>query len=234
MDNTKKKILVVDDEQDLLEILSFNLKAEGYQVSTAADAAQALALNPALFDLILLDVMMPGMSGFRLAEILRRERHLSVPIIFLTAKDTENDLLTGFSLGADDYVSKPFSVKELSARVKALLLRGEQTTVPPEQEAPQKIVLGALEIDLREKCVCLHQVPVDFTRKELEILTLLAQSPGRVFAREEILDRVWRDEAFVLSRTVDVHITRIRKKLRGSGLEILNRSGFGYALRVVE
>ncbi|WP_293964650.1 response regulator transcription factor [uncultured Porphyromonas sp.] len=227
MDKKKFRLLLVDDEEDLREILTFNLAGEGYQVSTAANAEEALKMPLEEYHLLILDVMMPGMSGFKLAEVIRRDKKLTTPIIFLTAKDTENDLLTGFNIGADDYMAKPFSIKELQARVQAVLMRSLQGGLDFEES---QIEIGTLLIDLETKQVFVNGEPIDLTKKELEILILLARDPSKVFSREEILDRVWRDDVFVLERTIDVHITRIRKKLRGSGIKIINRSGFGYCL----
>lgn len=227
MDKRKFKILIVDDEEDLREILTFNLSSEGYQIFTAVNAEEALQMPLEEYHLLILDVMMPGMSGFKLAELIRRDRKLSTPIIFLTAKGTENDLLTGFNIGADDYMAKPFSIKELQARIQAVLTRAVQGTSDPTLN---QIEIGSLIIDLDGKQVFIDGEPVDLTKKELEILELLARDAGKVFSREEILDRVWREDVFVMERTIDVHITRIRKKLRGSGIKIINRSGFGYCL----
>ena len=227
MDKKKFRLLLVDDEEDLREILTFNLAGEGYQVSTAANAEEALKMPLEEYHLLILDVMMPGMSVFKLAEVIRRDKKLTTPIIFLTAKDTENDLLTGFNIGADDYMAKPFSIKELQARVQAVLMRSLQGGLDFEES---QIEIGTLLIDLDTKQVFVNGEPIDLTKKELEILILLARDPSKVFSREEILDRVWREDVFVMERTIDVHITRIRKKLRGSGVKIINRSGFGYCL----
>lgn len=227
MDKKKFRLLLVDDEEDLREILTFNLAGEGYQVSTAANAEEALKMPLEEYHLLILDVMMPGMSGFKLAELIRRNKKLTTPIIFLTAKGTENDLLTGFNIGADDYMAKPFSIKELQARVQAILMRSLQGGLDFEES---QIEIGTLLIDLDAKQVFVDAEPIDLTKKELEILILLARDPSKVFSREEILDRVWREDVFVMERTIDVHITRIRKKLRGSGIKIINRSGFGYCL----
>ena len=227
MDKKKFKLLLVDDEEDLREILTFNLAGEGYQVSTAANAEEALKMPLEEYHLLILDVMMPGMSGFKLAELIRRDKKLTTPIIFLTAKGTENDLLTGFNIGADDYMAKPFSIKELQARIQAILMRSLQGGLDFEES---QIEIGTLLIDLDAKQVFINGEPIDLTKKELEILILLARDPSKVFSREEILDRIWREDVFVMERTIDVHITRIRKKLRGSGVKIINRSGFGYCL----
>ena len=224
MDKKKFRLLLVDDEEDLREILTFNLAGEVYQVSTAANAEEALKMPLEEYHLLILDVMMPGMSGFKLAELIRRDKKLTTPIIFLTAKGTENDLLTGFNIGADDYMAKPFSIKELQARVQAILMRSLQGGLDFEES---QIEIGT---HLYAKQVFVDGEPIDLTKKELEILILLARDPSKVFSREEILDRVWREDVFVMERTIDVHITRIRKKLRGSGIKIINRSGFGYCL----
>lgn len=224
MDRTK--ILVVDDEEDLCEILQFNLESEGYAVDIANSAEQALKILSDDHQLILLDVMMEGMSGFKMAEKIRRELHLTTPIIFLTAKDTENDMLTGFSIGGDDYIAKPFSIKEVSARVKAVLKRTGIAGTTPSQE----VTIGDLIINTVTKNVTLKGQPVLLTKKEFEILSIMAKSPNRIFSREDILGRVWEDDGYVLERTVDVHITRLRKKLGEFGKHIANRSGYGYCL----
>ena len=220
----KNRILVVDDEKDICEILQFNLENEGFTVDTANSAEEALGKLSDEHQIILLDVMMGGMSGFRMAEKLRKQGN-RIPIIFLTAKDTENDLLTGFSIGADDYISKPFSIKEVSARVKAVLMRANKQD---ELSQSKDIVVDKLKISPATKQVVLDEMQVFLTKKEFEILLLLVKNPARVFTREEILDKVWKDEGYVLDRTVDVHITRLRKKLGHYGHYIMNRSGYGY------
>jgi DNA-binding response OmpR family regulator len=218
------KILVVDDELDLREILQCNLEAAGYDVDTAASAEEALTLIDRTPDLLLLDVMMGGMSGFALAEKLRVEHASAVPIIFLTAKDTEDDLLQGFSVGADDYISKPFSLQEVLARVKAVLRRAGQTDVPGNKTcAPDNISL-----DSHRKIVRIGDDEILLSKKEFGILNILVSNPGRVFSREEILEQVWQGESFVLDRTVDVHIAHVRKKLGDMGNRIVNRQGHGY------
>ena len=220
------KILVVDDEPDLREILQCNLGNAGYLVDTASSAEEALEKLTPQHSLILLDVMMEGMSGFRMAEKLRKELKNTIPIIFLTAKDSENDLLTGFSAGGDDYISKPFSLHEVLARVKALLRRSEvtHTTAP----ADQLVIVDNITIDLTRKIVCVNGENVRLSPKEFGILHLLTKEPGRVFSREDILAEVWKGESYVLDRTVDVHIARIRRKLGPEGNRLLNRQGYGY------
>ena len=222
------KILVVDDEADLREILQFNLESEGYIVDTAESAEQALRILTPEHELILLDVMMDGMSGLKMAEKLRKDLHNETPIIFLTAKDTENDMLTGFNLGGDDYISKPFSIKEVAARVKAILKRAGNAPVA----TPPVIQIGAINIELGTKSVTINGQSLPLTKKEFEILSLMAQNPGRIFSREDILNRVWQNDGYVLERTVDVHITRLRKKLGEYGKIIVNRSGYGYCIEL--
>ena len=219
----EKRILVVDDEQDICEILSFNLENEGYAVDTANSAEEALQKFSPEHALILLDVMMGGMSGYRMAEKLRREG-CTVPIVFLTAKDTENDMLTGFSVGGDDYISKPFSLKEVSARVKAVLKRSAEAG----EKTNEKLTVSGLTIDFRTKELVVNGSVTPLTKTEFEILSLLASNPLRLFSREEMIDRIWKDTPYVTERTVDVHINRLRKKLGDKSSLISSRSGYGY------
>lgn len=227
----ESRILVVDDEPDLREILQFNLEQAGYQVDTAESAESAMEVLTPQHVLLLLDVMMGGMSGFQFAEVLRKQQN-DVPIIFLTAKDTETDLLKGFATGADDYIAKPFSLHEVLARVKAVLRRHERKATPNEttMETAQTIHSGGIMADLLRKVVLVNGEEVRLSPKELGILCLLLRHPGRVFSREEILAQVWRGESYVLDRTVDVHIARIRRKLGNEGMRLTNRQGYGYCL----
>ena len=218
-----KRILVVDDELDLRDILQCNLEVAGYEVSTAASAEEALTMMDAKPDLLLLDVMMGGMSGFALAEKLRKEYASEVPIIFLTARDTEDDLLKGFDVGADDYISKPFSLQEVLARVKAILRR-----VNHAEEATNKANIELLKLDEERKMVCIGNSEIPLSKKEFGILNILVSNPGKVYSREQILDEVWQGESCVLDRTVDVHIAHVRKKLGEMGNRIVNRQGHGY------
>ena len=218
-----KRILVVDDELDLRDILQCNLEVAGYEVSTAASAEEALTMMDARPDLLLLDVMMGGMSGFALAEKLRKEYASEVPIIFLTARDTEDDLLKGFDVGADDYISKPFSLQEVLARVKAILRR-----VNHAEEATNKANIELLQLDEERKMVCIGNSEIPLSKKEFGILNILVSNPGKVYSREQILDEVWQGESCVLDRTVDVHIAHVRKKLGEMGNRIVNRQGHGY------
>lgn len=218
-------ILVVDDEEDLCEILKFNLEMEGYFVDTANSAEEALKLDLTKYNLLLLDVMMGSISGFKMARMMKENKSTAnIPIIFVTAKDTENDTLTGFNLGADDYVSKPFSLREVIMRVKAVLRRTANTQEKGETELTYK----GLSINIPQKRTCIDGVETSFTKKEFEILLLLLQNKGRVFSREDILNKVWNDEAYVLDRTIDVNITRLRKKLGEYGKNIVTRLGYGY------
>ena len=222
-----KRILVVDDEEDLCEILKFNLENEGSLVDTANSAEEALKLKLTDYSLLLLDVMMGEISGFRMASIVKKEKATSqIPIIFITAKDTENDTVTGFNLGADDYISKPFSLREVIARVKAVLRRTNQEGEQPC--GPTTITYRTLVMDIGKKRVSINEAEVPLTKKEFEILRLFLENQGRVFSREEILNRVWSDEVYVLDRTIDVNITRLRKKIGEYGKCIVTRLGYGY------
>ena len=223
MEENNKKILVVDDEAVICEVLEFNLINEGYDVSCAYSAEEALKMLTPEHSLILLDVMMSGMSGYKLAELLRQRKN-KIPIIFLTAKDTENDMLTGFSVGGDDYISKPFSIKEVVARVKAVLKRSEQ----PVEKPKNKLIYNNFIIDLELKELIIGEKKIPLTKTEFEIIVLLSENPDRIFSREEIIDRVWKETPFITERTVDVHITRLRKKLGDMAAIISNRPGFGY------
>ncbi len=219
----EKRILVVDDEPDICEILSFNLENEGYGVDTANSAEEALQKLSPEHVLILLDVMMGGMSGYRMSEKLRKEGN-AVPVIFLTAKDEENDMLTGFSVGGDDYISKPFSLKEVSARIKAVLKR----TPAAGMKTGEKLAIGDLAIDFQTKELSVGGAVVPLTKTEFEIFSLLASNPNRLFSRDEIIDRLWKDSPYVTERTVDVHITRLRKKMGDKGAWVSSRAGYGY------
>lgn len=220
------KILIVDDEKDLCEILEFNLSSEGFKTETAHSAEEALRKPIDEFDLILLDVMMGEMSGYKMASKVRKEMKLSVPIIFLTAKTTENDLLTGFNVGGDDYISKPFSIKEVVARIKAVLKRGIQ-----EQGTNTVLKYDELEVDTISKTISIENKPLNLTRKEFEILALLMKHQGQYISRDEILNRVWSDDVIVTERNVDVNIARLRKKIGEYGNQIKGKSGYGYAFK---
>lgn len=225
----QKRILVVDDERDLCDILLFNLHAAGYQAEAAYSAEEALqqivnckSSNSKLYDLLLLDVMMPGMSGFELAKRLKEdEQTRNIPIIFLTAKDTEEDTLQGFSLGADDYVTKPFSVREVVARVKAVLGR-----------KPAPLAYEGLVINAANKTVVIDGQAVALTRTEYELLQLLVSHHGQVFSRQQLLESVWPQNVIVTERTVDVNMARLRKKLGRYAACLVSRTRFGYTFEV--
>ena len=227
MEEKNKRILVVDDEQDLCEILSFNLETEGYHVDTANSAEEALEMDVPSYHLLLLDVMMGGMSGFQMAKKLKENPvTANIPIIFLTARDTENDTVTGFNLGADDYISKPFSIREVMVRIRAVLRRTAEQNGTAEE--PTTIGYQGLLLNLDKKTVSIDGENVSFTKTEFELLRLLLEEKGRVFSRQELIDRVWPKDVMVLDRTVDVNITRMRKKVGRFAKCIVTRLGFGY------
>lgn len=227
MDTTRKhRILVVDDEPDLCEIVKFNLEMEGYEVDCAASAEEALELlaERHTYSLLLLDVMMSGMSGFSLAQRLKTDvatRHL--PIIFLTARAAENDVITGLNLGADDYISKPFSIRLLIARVGTVLRR------TAEYHTPAVLQNEGLAIDDAAKVIRLDGAEVQLTRTEFDLLRLLLSEPGHVFSRQELIAQVWPHDVVVTERTVDVCVTRVRKKIGRYASHLITKSGFGYA-----
>jgi DNA-binding response OmpR family regulator len=219
-----KRILIVDDEEDLCEILQYNLSNEGYITDIAHSAEEALKKPLGSFDLLLLDVMMGAMSGFKFADKVRKEFKLEVPVIFLTAKDTENDILTGFSLGADDYISKPFSVNELTVRVRAVLKRAHSEKL----ENKTIIKYNGIDLDTVRKRLIINDERIELTKKEYEILKVLLENQGKVFSREDLLMRIWGQDVIVTERTVDVNITRLRNKLGQYGPSLRNKTGFGY------
>jgi len=241
----KKRILVVDDEEDLCEILRFNLNSAGYLTDVAFSAEEAFAKLKNNYDLLLLDVMLGGITGFKLAELIREEYHDNVPIIFITARDSVDDKLKGFNTGADDYILKPFSVKEVVARVQAVLSRtefrkrSEMERIEKEknQEKAKKsekelLIFSDMVINSETKQLSIHDRNIKLTKKEFEILYMLAVEPQKIFSRAHILDLVWKNEAYVLDRTVDVHIARLRKKLGEYSGCIVNRSGYGYCFEI--
>lgn len=227
-----RKILIVDDEADIRDILQFNMENAGFNVETAASAEEALEMLSEDHRLILLDVMMGGMSGFQMAQTLRDQGN-DVPVIFLTAKDRQDDLLTGFSSGGDDYISKPFSIQEVIARVNAVIKRTELRPDKPKAD-PDILRVGKVSIDVRTKSVYIDGEAITFSKKEFEILHLLASNPGQIFSRENLIDELWKDAPYVLDRTVDVHIARIRSKLGACKVYLTNRSGYGYTFNAVD
>lgn len=226
--NKNISILIVDDEPDIREILQFNLQNEGYNIDLAESAEQAAKLLTPRHRLILLDVMMGGISGFKFADQLRKDGN-NIPIIFLTAKDTENDMLTGFSIGGDDYIAKPFSIKEVIARVRSVLKRTDSKNNEGNRNV---LTVNTLEIDLDTKTVTIDKEIIELTKTEFNILVLLVENAGRIFSRTDILDKAWKDDGIVLERTVDVHIARLRKKIGIYGDCIVNRTGYGYTFNL--
>jgi two-component system phosphate regulon response regulator PhoB len=225
----KVKILVVDDEESLCEILQFNLEIEGYRVDIAYSAEQALQMDLEKYSLILLDIMMGRINGLRMArEIKKNEQTAHIPLIFCTAKESEDDTVTGLNIGADDYIVKPFSVREVIARVKSVLRRYEIKNQTPETN---KICHETLCVDIEKKCCTLNGKEIELTKRELEILILFLKNKEKIFSREEILDRIWDNEITVFDRTVDVNITRLRKKIGQYGKFIVTRIGYGYGFR---
>lgn len=220
------RILVVDDEPDICEILKFNLESNGFSVDTANSGAEALALPLDAYDLFLLDVMMDGMSGFSLAAEMRgRDGLVLKPIVFITARSGENDVLTGFNIGADDYIYKPFRISEVVARVKAVLRRN----APQAASSPGcNIEFGGLSINAESKRAYVDGNDISLTKKEFEVLHMLLSKPGRVYSREEILSRVWPNDVNVLERSIDVNMARLRKKLGRYAEYVVSRSGYGY------
>jgi two-component system, OmpR family, alkaline phosphatase synthesis response regulator PhoP len=222
-------ILVADDEEDICEILKFNLESEGYQVDTVNSSEEALHKKLEKYQLFMLDIMMKGMSGYKLADEIRRRRKINTPIIFITAKNTENDKLTGFSVGADDFITKPFSVKEILARVKAIIRRSEQVNDAAVPES--SIEVSGIALDIEKKRLAVDGIRKDLTPIEFELLYLLLKNQGRIFNREQILNSVWK-EVNVTDRTVDVHITRLRKKLGIYDKYLITRKGYGYCFEI--
>lgn len=227
MNEEKGHILIVDDEEDICEILRFNLESEGYHIDVVNSAEEALSLDLKAFDLLLLDVMMGQTSGFKMAEIMKhRPDYASIPIIFITAKNTENDTITGLSLGADDYIQKPFSIKEVSLRVSAVLHRTKLATNKPRQS--DILSFKDLVIGNQQKKATYKGEELQLTKKEFDLLSFLLAHPDHVYSRDEILEQVWESDAFVIPRTVDVNVARLRKKLKDYGPNIVSRLGYGY------
>ena len=220
------KILIVDDEEDIREVVALALRREKYETIEAASAEEALSVLDSTISLILLDVMMDGMNGFELATKLRAEGN-TIPIVFLTAKTNEADMLKGFGIGGDDYIRKPFSLKELTARVKSVITR----SALPLNLALEKVQAGPITIETKDKRIIIDGKPVSLTRTEYDILTLLIKNEGRTLQRIDILGTVWSDSKTVMERTVDVHIARLRRKLGPYAYLINNRVGFGYSFR---
>lgn len=228
-----ERILIVDDEETLCEVLKLNLENEGYDVDTAYSAEQALTYDLTAYALILLDIMMGEISGIKMAKMLKTDvKTAGIPIIFCTARDTEDDMVMGLNLGADDYIMKPYTVRNVVARVKSVLRR--TSTHKPSTataEKPHALQVEGLVVDLEFKRCIVDGTEVKLARKEFELLTYLMSHRGKICSREQILTRVWSNEVVVLDRTIDVNITRLRQKIGTYGSYIVTRSGFGYGFR---
>ena len=228
-----ERILIVDDEETLCEVLKLNLENEGYDVDIAFSAEQALTLDLKSYSLILLDIMMGEISGIKMAKMMKADvTTADIPIIFCTARDSEDDMVMGLNIGADDYIMKPYTVRNVIARVKSVLRRtaghkGNATAT----EKPNMLQVEGLQLDMEFKRCMVDGVEVKLARKEFELLAYLISHRGKILSREQILSRVWSDEVVVLDRTIDVNITRLRSKIGTYGSYIVTRSGFGYGFR---
>lgn len=230
---TNNRILVVDDEPTLCDTLKFNLEIEGYEIDTAYSAEEALTLDLKRYALILLDVMMGEISGFQMARILKKSPELaSIPIIFCTAKETEDDMINGLELGADDYIAKPYSIRHITARVKTVLRRVHRSPDPSDHPEEGAISYEGLVVRPATKRCTVDGREVKLPRKEFEILSLFLSNPGRIYSRDEILKLIWPDNVVVLDRVVDVNVTRLRSAIGPYGKSIITRSGYGYGFQV--
>ena len=227
-----ERILIVDDEETLCEVLKLNLENEGYDVDTAFSAEQALSYDLKRYSLILLDIMMGEISGIKMAKMMKADVSTAdIPIIFCTARDTEDDMVMGLNLGADDYIVKPYTVRNVVARVKSVLRRASAHKAASNNERPNVLQVDGLVLDLEFKRCTVDGVEVKLARKEFELLAYLISNRGKICSREQILSRVWSDEVVVLDRTIDVNITRLRAKIGEYSSYIVTRSGFGYGFR---
>ena len=227
-----RRILIVDDEETLCEVLKLNLENEGYDVDIAFSAEQALTYDLKSYSLILLDIMMGEISGIKFAKQLKADIVSSeIPIIFCTARDSEDDMVMGLNIGADDYITKPYTIRNVIARVKSVLRRTAHHKSHIPTERPNVLKVDGLCLDLEFKRCTIDGEDVKLTRKEYELLAYLISHRGKICSREQILARVWSDEVVVLDRTIDVNITRLRSKIGAYGAYIVTRSGFGYGFR---
>lgn len=232
MDTTTRRILIVDDEETLCEVLKLNLENEGYDVDTAFSAEQALTYDLRSYSLVLLDIMMGEISGIKMARMMKADiATADIPIIFCTARDSEDDMVMGLNLGADDYIVKPYTVRNVVARIKSVLRRTSGHKVPQAAARTNFLVVEGLHLDMEFKRCTVDGTEVKLTRKEFELLAYLISHRGRVCSREQILSRVWSDEVVVLDRTIDVNITRVRQKIGPYGAYIVTKSGYGYGFR---
>lgn len=226
------KILIVDDEETLCEVLKLNLENEGYDVDIALSAEQALEYDLSQYSLILLDIMMGEISGIKMAKMLKANvATAGIPIIFCTARDSEDDMIMGLNLGADDYIMKPYTIRNVIARVKTVLRRTAAGKVVSVAASKGVLKVDGLVLDMEFKKCTIEGEEVRLTRKEFELLAYLIRHRGKICSREQILSRVWSDEVVVLDRTIDVNITRLRSKIGTYGSYIVTRSGFGYGFR---
>lgn len=228
-----QSILVVDDEEDILDLLQYNLEKEGYRVETALDGSLAIgktSVSP--FDLLILDVMMPGLDGFEVCRRIRADGpNTGTPIVFLTARTGELDQIHGLELGADDYIQKPISPRVLMARVRSVLRRSAESVRTETIVMPEVLAVGELEINRQNYTVRIHGAETFFPKKEFELLAFLASNPGKVFSREALLNRIWGENVYVVDRTVDVHVSKIREKLANQSGLIETVKGVGYRFR---
>ena len=232
MDTTTRRILIVDDEETLCEVLKLNLENEGYDVDTALSAEQALTYDLRSYSLVLLDIMMGEISGIKMARMMKADiATADIPIIFCTARDSEDDMVMGLNLGADDYIVKPYTVRNVVARIRSVLRRTSGHKVPQAASRTNSLVVEGLHLDMEFKRCTVDGTEVKLTRKEFELLAYLISHRGRVCSREQILSRVWSDEVVVLDRTIDVNITRVRQKIGPYGAYIVTKSGYGYGFR---
>ena len=227
-----ERILIVDDEETLCEVLKLNLENEGYDVDIAFSAEQALTYDLREYSLILLDIMMGEISGIKMAKMLKADVETAdIPIIFCTARDSEDDMVMGLNLGADDYIMKPYTVRNVVARVKSVLRRTSGHKQMVSTDKINVLQVDGLQLDLEFKRCIVDGVEVKLTRKEFELLAYLIKHRGKICSSEQILSRLWSDEVVVLDRTIDVNITRLRSKIGEYGSYIVTRSGFGYGFR---
>ncbi|MBR5475773.1 MAG: response regulator transcription factor [Bacteroidaceae bacterium] len=227
-----ERILIVDDEETLCEVLKLNLENEGYDVDIAFSAEQALTLELKNYALILLDIMMGEISGIKMAKMLKANvTTADIPIIFCTARDTEDDMIMGLNIGADDYIMKPYTVRNVIARVKSVLRRTMGHKNSNSVEKSNILQVEGLQLDLEFKRCIVDGAEIKLAKKEFELLAYLISHRGKILSREQILSRVWSDEVVVLDRTIDVNITRLRSKIGVYGSYIVTRSGFGYGFR---
>lgn len=226
----QKTILVVDDEQDIVDLISYNLSKEGYEVATASNGTDAVEVARRLRpDLVILDIMMPGLDGFEVCRTLRQDPSLhSTAIVFLTAKAGEIDQILGLELGADDYIQKPISPRVLLARVKTIFRRGTERVRTETVAAPEILRVGTIEVNRQNYTVKIDGKETFFPKKEFELLAFLASNRGKVFSREALLRRIWGESVYVIDRTVDVHVSKVREKLGKHGSRIETVKGVGY------